>query len=149
MHYFYSLISFSILFRNILFLVSILEMKNLLTLRGRSGGAMVLGKRSVPGRPTNLDKCSTRLTALAVGAGGKCLGIFFLSSIFPLFFLPLWETVRCRLKYGLKGPLSPKQPTNELSMNSCTRYLYGLSFSTLSCKVKQQCTQKEITSQTD
>ena len=28
-------------------------------------------------------------TALAVGAGGGCLGIFLLSSIVSLFFLPL------------------------------------------------------------
>ena len=33
---------------------------------------------------------------------------FFLSSITSV----LWETARYRLKYCLKGPLSPKQPTN-------------------------------------
>ena len=38
---------------------------------------------------------------------------FFLSSIFSLFFLPLWETARYRLKNCLKGPLNPKQPTNQ------------------------------------
>ena len=27
----------------------------------------------------------------------------------------LWETARYRLKYCLKGPLNPKQPTNQLS----------------------------------
>ena len=48
--------------------------------------------------------------ALAVGAGGECLGIF-LSSIFYLFFFPLWETARYRLEYYLKGPLNPNQPT--------------------------------------
>ena len=36
---------------------------------------------------------------------------FFLSSIVSLFFLPLWETARYRLKYCLKRPLNPKQPT--------------------------------------
>ena len=40
-------------------------------------------------------------TVLAVGAGGDCLDIFSLAS--------LWETARYRLKYCLKGPLSPKQ----------------------------------------
>ena len=30
-------------------------------------------------------------TALAVGAGGFCFGHFFLSSIIPLYFLPLSE----------------------------------------------------------
>ena len=49
--------------------------------------------------------------ALAVGAGGGCSDIFFLSPIFSLFFLPLWETARYRPKYCLKGPLNPKQPT--------------------------------------
>ena len=43
--------------------------------------------------------------ALAVGAGGGYLDIF-LSSIFFLFFLPLWETARYRLEYCLKGPLN-------------------------------------------
>ena len=43
------------------------------------------------------------LTALTVGAGGDCLDGF-----------SLWETARYRLKYYLKGPLSPKQPTNQL-----------------------------------
>ena len=51
--------------------------------------------------------------ALAVGAGGGCLDIF-LSSIFFLFFLSLWETALYRLKYCLKGPLNPKQLTNEI-----------------------------------
>ena len=49
--------------------------------------------------------------ALAVGAGGV-VWTFFVSSIF--FISPsLWETARYRLKYCLKGPLNPKQPTNQ------------------------------------
>ena len=51
--------------------------------------------------------------ALAVGAGGGCLD-FFLSSIFSFFFLTLWETARYSLKYCLKGPLNPKQITNQI-----------------------------------
>ena len=53
-------------------------------------------------------------TALAVGAGGGCLDIFTL--IYPFFPLSpsLWETARYRLKYCLKGPLNPKQPTNQI-----------------------------------
>ena len=50
-------------------------------------------------------------TALAVGAGGGCLDIF-LSSFTSLFFLPLWETARYRLKYCLKEPFNPNQPIN-------------------------------------
>ena len=51
--------------------------------------------------------------ALAVGAGGV-VWIFFLSSILSLLSPSLWETDRYRLKYCLKGPLNPKQPTNQL-----------------------------------
>ena len=73
---------------------------------------MVLGKLPVPGRPTNFD-CSTQgPTALTVGADGGCLDIFTLVYQFSFLSLSLWETARYRLKYCLKGPLSPKQPTN-------------------------------------
>ena len=53
-------------------------------------------------------------TALAEGASGNCLDIF--SFVFHFSFLSpsLWETVRHRLKYCLKGPLSPKQPTKQI-----------------------------------
>ena len=58
---------------------------------------------------------------LAVGAGGGCLDIF--SLIYHLSFLSpsLWETVRYRLKYCLKGPLSLKQPTNQQTNNPSIR----------------------------
>ena len=55
-------------------------------------------------------------TVLAVGAGGGCLDIFSLVYHFSFqsFLSPsLWETARYRLKYCLKGPLNPKQPTNQ------------------------------------
>ena len=51
-------------------------------------------------------------TALTVGAGGGCLDIFTLVYQFSFRYPSLWETARYRLKYCLKGPLSPKQPTN-------------------------------------
>ena len=74
----------------------------------------MLGKLPVPGRPTILITVGQGPTALAVGAGGGCLDIFTL--IYPFFSLSpsLWETARYRLKYCLKGPLNPKQPTNQL-----------------------------------
>ena len=53
-------------------------------------------------------------TALAMGAGGACLDIFTLVCHFSYLSPSLWETARNRLKYCLKGPLSPKQPTNHL-----------------------------------
>ena len=75
---------------------------------------MVLGKLSVPGCPTIWIILGQRPTALAVhvGAAEGCLDIFTL--IYPFFPLSpsLWETVRYRLKYCLKGPLKPK-PTNQ------------------------------------
>ena len=49
---------------------------------------------------------------LSVGAGGGCLDIFSLIYHFSFLSPSLWETARYRLKYCLKGPLSPKQPTN-------------------------------------
>ena len=56
------------------------------TLRGWSGGAMVLGKLPVLGRPTVWISVGQGPTALAVGAGGVCLDIF--SLIYPFLFLP-------------------------------------------------------------
>ena len=50
---------------------------------------MVLGKLPVPGRPTVWIIVGQGPTALAGGAGGGCLDIFFLSSIISLFLLPL------------------------------------------------------------
>ena len=50
---------------------------------------------------------------LSVGAGGGCLDIFSLIYHFSFLSPSLWETARYRLKYCLKGPLSPKQPTNQ------------------------------------
>ena len=52
--------------------------------------------------------------ALAVGAGGGCLDIFSLNYPFSPLSPSLWETARYRLKYCLKGPLNPKQPTNQI-----------------------------------
>ena len=75
---------------------------------------MVLGKLPVPGRPTIWITVGQGPTALAVGAGGGCLDIFTLIYPFSLLSPSLWETARYRLKYCLKGPLNPKQPTNRL-----------------------------------
>ena len=52
--------------------------------RGWSGGAMVLGKLPVPGRPTIWITVGQGPTALVVGAGGGCLDIFTL--IYPFLF---------------------------------------------------------------
>ena len=98
--------------------------------RGWSGGTMVLGKLPVPGCPTIWITVGQGPTALAVGAGGGCLDIFILiypfSSLSPFF----WETARYRLKYCLKGPLNPKQPTTQ----PCHPFLSGEPLLYCHCK---------------
>ena len=54
----------------------------------------MLDKLAVPGRPTSLDDSRARAYCACI----RCA---------------LWETARYRLKYCLKGPLNPKQPTNQ------------------------------------
>ena len=71
----------------------------------------MLGKLPVPERPTTLDYSRARAYCACSRCGWGCLDIF-LSSITSLFFLPLWETARHRVKYCFKGPLSSKQPAN-------------------------------------
>ena len=75
---------------------------------------MVLGKLPVSGRPTILVTVGQGPNALAEGAGEVCFFDIF-NLIYPFFPLSpsLWDTVRYRLKYCLKGPLNPKQPTKE------------------------------------
>ena len=53
--------------------------------------------------------------ALAEGAVGGCLDIFSLIYHFYLLSPSLWETAQYRLKYCLKGPLNPNQPTKQPS----------------------------------
>ena len=73
---------------------------------------MALGKLPVPGRPTIWIIVGQGPAALAVGAGGGGLDIFTLIYPFSPLSPFLWETARYRLKYCLKGPLNPNQPTN-------------------------------------
>ena len=75
---------------------------------------MVLGKLPAPERSTIWIIVGQGPIALAVGAGGACLDIFTLLYLFSPLSPSLWKTVRYRLKYFLKGPLNPKQPTNPL-----------------------------------
>ena len=67
----------------------------------------------MPGRPTIRITVGQGPTVLAVGAGGGCLDIFILIYPFSPLSPSLQETARYRLKYCLKGPLNPKQPTNQ------------------------------------
>ena len=56
---------------------------------GGSGGAMVLGKLTVPGRPTNYDNSRARAYCTCSRCRWGCLDIFTLvypfSPLFPLF----------------------------------------------------------------
>ena len=74
---------------------------------------MVLGKLPVPGRPTNLDYSRARDYCACSRRGWGRFGHFYSRLSFLSLSQSLWETGRYRLKYCLKGPLSPKQPTNQ------------------------------------
>ena len=86
---------------------------------------MVLGKLSVLGRPTIRITVGQGPTALAVCAGGGCLDIFTLIYSFSPLSPSLWETAQYRLKYCLKEPLNPKQPTNQPNKFKASLRLYG------------------------
>ena len=99
---------------------------------------MVLGKRPVPGRPTIWITVGQGPTALAVGAGGVVWTFLLSSILFSSLSPSFWETARYRLKYCLKWPLNPKQPTNQPTIVTNTRHR-SLSVSPpLSCKLYVQ-----------
>ena len=95
---------------------------------------MVLGKLPVPGRPTILITVGQGPIALAVGAGGGGLDTFTLIYPFPLSPF-LWETARYRLKYCLKGPLNPKQPTNQPHLEKCFVMTYCIKTIVMTTKM--------------
>ena len=74
---------------------------------------MVLSNLPVPRRPTIWIPVEQGPTALAVGVSQGCLDIFTVIYPFSSLSLSLLETARYRLKYCLKGPLNPKQPTKK------------------------------------
>ena len=78
---------------------------------------MVLGKLPVPGRPAYLEKSRARAYCACNRCGWGVVWTSF-SLVYHFSFLSpsLWETARYRLKYCLKGPLSPKQPINQPCM---------------------------------
>ena len=73
----------------------------------------MLGKLSVPGRPTSLDDSRARAYCACSRCGWGVFGHFTLIYSFSSASPSLWA--RYRLKYCLKGPLNPKQPTNQNS----------------------------------
>ena len=78
----------------------------------------MLDKLPVPGRPTNLDYSRARAYCACSRCGWGGLDIFSLIYHYSFLSPSLWETARYRLKYCLKGPLSPKQPTNQPSSDT-------------------------------
>ena len=71
---------------------------------------MVLGKLPVPGRPTIwISRARAYCACSRCGLG--LFGHFYSHLSFLSSFSSFWETARYRLKYCLKGPLNPKQPT--------------------------------------
>ena len=75
---------------------------------------MVLGKLPVPVRRTNLDDSTARAYFACSRCGWRLFGHFTLyhfTSLSP----SLWKTARYGLKYCLKGPLIPKQPTSQFT----------------------------------
>ena len=94
-------------------------------LMGWSGGAMVLGKLPLPGRPAILDYSRARASVLAVGVVGV-VWTFFLSSGISFPSPILWEMARYRLKYCLKGPLNQNnQPSFAICLqHHLLRFLY-------------------------
>ena len=85
---------------------------------------MVLGKLPVRGVQLIWIRVGQGPTALAVGAGGDCLDIFFSRLSILSFFPSLWETARYRLKYCLKEALYTKQPTNQPVLRVHWIYFY-------------------------
>ena len=107
---------------------------------------MVLGQLPVPGRPTIWMIVGQGPIALAIGADGGCLDIF--SLIYHSFLSPsLWETVRYRLKYCLKEPLNPKQPTISYEMTTSVRFCLSndlLKWDFIAFKIKIISIRKRI-----
>ena len=63
-------------------------------IRGWSGGAKVLGKLSVPGRPTSLDDSRARAYCACSRCGWGLFGHFSLIYLFSFLSPSLWETAR-------------------------------------------------------
>ena len=87
---------------------------------------MVLGKLPVPGRPTSLDDGRAGAYCACSRCGWGFVWIFFsLICLFSFLSPSLWKTARYSLKYCLKGPLNPKQPTKKTTTYVRGFFLYN------------------------
>ena len=77
-----------------------------------AGGSMVLGKLSVPRRPTNLDNSRARAYCACSRCGWGLFG-HFLVHLFS-FLSPSFGDGRHRLKYVSKGRETPPKLTNQI-----------------------------------
>ena len=77
------------------------------------------------GQNFTLILCNSRARAYCACSwcGWGRLDIFFVTNHFSLLSPPLSETARYRLKYSLKGPLSPQQPTHAVHHNRTHYYV--------------------------
>ena len=73
----------------------------------------MLGKLSVPGHPTNLDKRTAMTYSACSRRGWVLFGPFSLIYHFSFLSPSLWETAR-----HINGALSSKQPTNPFTAGS-------------------------------
>ena len=89
----------------------------------------------MPGRSADFDCSRARPTSQAVSAGGGCLNFFFLVYLFSFLSHSPRETARYRLKYCLKGPLSPTQQTIQITWLSL---VMSLMASYLCCPFSHQ-----------
>ena len=79
------------------------------------------GQTSSAGVSYNLDHSRARACCGCSGCGWGWFAYFFSRlSFLSSFSRSLWEMVRYRLKYCLKGPLRQKQPTNLFSIVNYT-----------------------------
>ena len=84
------------------------------------GGVMVLGKLSVPRRPTNLDNSRARAYCACSRCGWGLFGHFLVS-----FLSPSFGDGRHRLKYVSKGRETPKTNKPNAVVSGMSMRVYG------------------------
>ena len=88
----------------------------------------------------NLGDSRARAYCACSRCGWGVVWTFVLSSILSSLSPSLWETARYRLKYCLKGPLNPKQPTSQSTVNvSCYVSQHRLLYFEWGCQSRQSC----------
>ena len=125
---------------------------------------MVLGSA---GASYNLDDSKARAYCTCSRCGWGIVWTFLLSAVLSPLSPSFWETARYRLKYCLKGPLNPNQPTNQIhqrnqyggqksssspisnrcqltSLNVTKTIISGMSFCNIVTVISVSCSQQNI-----